>query len=88
MILGGQLGRGSSAAEGPRFTIKGAVALEMRIPLKARATRDIDLVVDDLESVNPIGALRDALEGSYQGFIFRLKGEPHVMPNRPEGRDP
>jgi hypothetical protein len=42
MILGGQLGRGSSAAEGPRFTIKGAVALEMRIPLQARATRDIE----------------------------------------------
>jgi hypothetical protein len=46
MFLGGQLERGSSAAEGPRFTIKGAVALETRLPLKARATRDIDLVVD------------------------------------------
>ncbi|MGH9158379.1 MAG: nucleotidyl transferase AbiEii/AbiGii toxin family protein [Vicinamibacteraceae bacterium] len=49
MILGGQLERGSSLAKGPRFTIKGAVALEMRLPLKARATRDIDLVVDDLD---------------------------------------
>lgn len=48
MIVGGQLERGSSAAEGPRFTIKGAVALEMRLPVKARATRDIDLVVDGL----------------------------------------
>ena len=29
----------SSAAEGPRFTIKGAVALEMRLPDRARATK-------------------------------------------------
>jgi hypothetical protein len=81
MILGGQLERGSSAAEGPRFTIKGAVALEMRLPLKARATRDIDLVADDLGNADPLAALRGALDGSYQGFSFRLKGAPHVMPN-------
>jgi hypothetical protein len=81
MILGGQLERGSSPAEGPRFTIKGAVALEMRLPRKARATRDIDLVVDDIGNVEPIQALRSALEGSFQGFTFRLKGEPHIMPN-------
>jgi hypothetical protein len=81
MILGGQLERGSAAAEGPRFTIKGAVALEMRLHLKARATRDIDLVVDDIGNADPMAALRSALEGGYQGFSFRLKGEPHVMPN-------
>lgn len=81
MILGGQLERRSSVAEGPRFTIKGAVALEMRLLRKARATRDIDLVVDDLASADPTAALRDALEGDYQGFSFRPKGEPHVMPN-------
>jgi hypothetical protein len=81
MILGGQLERRSSAAEGPRFTIKGAVALEMRLRLKARATRDIDLVVDDLGSAELTAALRDALEGDYQGFSFRPKGVPYVMPN-------
>jgi hypothetical protein len=81
MILGGQLERGSAAAEGPRFTIKGAVALEMRLHLKARATRDLDLVVDDIGNADPIAALRSALDGSYQGFTFRLKGEAHVMPH-------
>lgn len=81
MILGGQLERVSSNAEGPRFTIKGAVALEMRLPSKARATKDIDLVVDDLGSGDPTAALRDALEDGYQGFTFRVKGEPYVMPN-------
>jgi hypothetical protein len=81
MILGGLLERRSSVAEGPRFAIKGAVALEMRLLLKARATRDIDLVVDDLGSADPTAALRDALGADYQGFSFRLKGAPYVMPN-------
>jgi len=35
MVLGGQLERASTVAEGPRFTIKGAVALEMRLRAKA-----------------------------------------------------
>jgi hypothetical protein len=47
MVLGGQLERASSVADGPRFAIKGAVGLEMRLRTKARATRDIDLVVDE-----------------------------------------
>jgi hypothetical protein len=81
MILGGQLERGRSAVEGPRFTIEGAVALEMRLPLKTRATGDIDLVSDALGDAEPIGAPRSALEGGNQGFSFRRKGEPHVMPN-------
>jgi len=81
MILGGRLERASSSAEGPRFTIKGAVALEMRLPSKARATKDLDLVVDDLAEGDLVGALREALDGGYQGFVFRVKGEPYVMPN-------
>jgi len=81
MILGGQLERVSSSAEGPRFTIKGAVALEMRLPSKARATKDLDLIVDDLVDGDPVGALREALSRDYQGFAFRVKGDPYVLPN-------
>jgi len=81
MIFGGQLERMSSAAEGPRFTIKGGVALEMRLPSKARATKDIDLVVDELGNGDPAAALRSALAGTYQGFTFRVKGEAYAMPN-------
>ena len=81
MILGGQLERVSAQAQGPRFTIKGAVAMEMRLPEKARATKDIDLVVDDPEDGDLPSALRAALAGTYQGFMFRVKGEPHQMPN-------
>ena len=81
MILGGQLERVNAATGGPRFTIRGAVAIEMRLPGKARATKDIDLVIDNLGEEDPTAALRGALEGSYQGFTFRVKGEPYVMPN-------
>lgn len=81
MILGGQLEHASASAEEPRFTIQGAVAIEMRLPAKARATKDIDLVIEAPANGELTGALRDALEDGYQGFTFRVKGEPHVMPN-------
>ena len=80
MVVGGQLERANSAAGGPRFTIKGAVALEMRLPTTARATRDIDLVVDDAEGQDVARILDDALAGSYQDFTFRVKGEPLSCP--------
>ena len=81
MVLGGQLERASSSAKGLRFTIKGAVALEMRLPYRARATKDIDLIVSGAESEDLVNVLRGAVEGTFQDFTFRVKGEPHVMPN-------
>ncbi len=81
MIVGGRLAGASASADGPRFTIKGAVAIEMRLPSRARATKDIDLVVDDLAGTDLTVALRTALEGNYQAFTFRVKGEPYLMPN-------
>jgi hypothetical protein len=81
MILGGRLEEVSSSAIGPRFTIKGAVALEMRLASNARATKDIDLVVDEAGGEDLADVLGDALSDDYQGFTFRMKGEPYVMPN-------
>jgi len=81
MVLGGHLSKENPGIHGPRFTLKGAVALEMRLPFKARATRDIDLVVEDSDENDSVAILREALGGSYQGFTFRLKGEVYVMPN-------
>lgn len=81
MILAGQLERASAVTEGPRFTIKGAVAIEMRLRSKGRATKDLDLVVDDDEGSDPVATLREALANTYQGFAFRVKGDPHLMPN-------
>jgi hypothetical protein len=81
MIIGGRLEEVSSSSAGARFTIKGAVALEMRLPERARATKDIDLVIDGADDGDPAAVLGEALEGDYQDFSFRVKGEPYVMPN-------
>ena len=81
MVLGGQLESASSSAEGPRFILKGAVALEMRLPYRARATKDIDLIVNSADGEDLAAVLRESLSGTFQDFTFRLKGEPHVMPN-------
>jgi len=81
MIVGGRLERARGGADRPRFAIKGAVAIEMRLPEKARATRDIDLVVEDPAHAEFTLQLRDALDDGYQGFTFRVKGDAHMMPN-------
>jgi hypothetical protein len=81
MVIGGRLEEVSSSFAGARFTIKGAVALEMRIPDRARATKDIDLVIDGADEEDLAVVLREALKDDFQDFTFRVKGEPHVMPN-------
>jgi polyphosphate kinase len=75
------VGQVGAFTDGPRFTIKGAVALELRLALKARATRDIDLVVDEAGEEDLATVLSNALTDEYQGFSFRVKGDPYVMPN-------
>ncbi|MFO8175102.1 MAG: nucleotidyl transferase AbiEii/AbiGii toxin family protein [Longimicrobiales bacterium] len=81
MVIGGRLEEVSSSSAGTRFTIKGAVALEMRLPERARATKDIDLVIDGADEDDLAAVLREALREDYQDFSFRVKGEPYVMPN-------
>ena len=81
MIVGGRLEMASSSSAGARFTIKGAVALEMRLPDRARATKDLDLVIDGTDEEDLAAVLREALKDDYQDFSFRVKGEPYVMPN-------
>jgi hypothetical protein len=60
--------------DGPRFLIKGGVSIELRLGLRARTTKDIDLVFRGAprELVN---ALEDAFEPAHSGFSFRRKGE-------------
>ena len=64
MVIGGRLEEGSSSSTGARFTIKGAVALEMRLPERARATKDIDLVLDGGDDDDLAAVLREALRGT------------------------
>jgi len=46
MILAGMLERAADA-DAPRFIVKGGVALELRLRDRARATKDIDIVLLD-----------------------------------------
>jgi hypothetical protein len=80
MIMAGALERATGAAE-PQFIVKGGVALELRLRDRARATKDIDVVLRDAEA-----DLADALEttvtgDAHQGFSFRRKGEPLLLDN-------
>lgn len=56
MIMAGVLDR-ATKADSPLFIVKGGVALELRLPDRARATKDIDIVLRD-----PTADLADGLE--------------------------
>ncbi len=81
MVLAGRLEEANSELQDATFTIKGAVALEMRLPARARATKDID-VIAEAEDERGLGeVLEQALVAGYQNFTFRMKDDPYVMPN-------
>jgi hypothetical protein len=84
MVLVGLLEHSRESSDDYRFTVKGGVALELRLKDRARATKDIDLVLHHAE-VDLARALERAVDESargYQGFNFRRKGEPLVLENR------
>ncbi len=62
-----------SASEGPRFLIKGGTAMELRLGLRARTTKDVDVVFRG-EPDAMLEALEEAFEQPYGGFSFRRKG--------------
>ena len=79
MILAGVLERTDAGA--PRFIVKGGVALELRLRDRARATKDLDIVLRDTK-VDLADSLEQALTGeAYQGFSFRRKGQPLRLDN-------
>ncbi|MEO8338021.1 MAG: nucleotidyl transferase AbiEii/AbiGii toxin family protein [bacterium] len=85
MMLAGLLEHSKERSEGHRFTIKGGVALELRLKDQARATKDIDLVLHhtdaDLARALEQAVTTDDGDG-YQGFAFRRKREPLLLDNR------
>jgi hypothetical protein len=78
MALGGALSRLSGEAGDPLFLIKGGVSLELRLRLRARATKDFDAAFRG-ERDAVIGALEQAFTEPYEGFTFRIGGEPREM---------
>jgi len=80
MIMAGVLERAAGGGN-PRFIVKGGVALELRLRDRARATKDIDVVLQHPEA-DLVRSLERALTGdAYQGFTFRRKGEPLLLEN-------
>ena len=80
MIMAGVLDRAASS-EGPRFIVKGGVALELRLRDRARATKDIDIVLRD-PTADLVDSLEQTLVGEdFQGFSFRRKGQPLLLDN-------
>lgn len=80
MVLCGALIDRAQRASQPDFLIKGGVALELRLPGRARATRDLDVTLATCDGPL-IDAVESALQAEFEGFKFRRKGEPYVMPN-------
>ena len=81
MMLAGLLERSTDEAGGYRFTVKGGVALELRLRTRARATKDIDMVLHDADADLARALERAVVAGEYQGFGFRRKGEPLYLEN-------
>jgi len=69
-------GRGDA----PPFVLKGGVALELRLRDRARATKDLDVILNRYEG-DLLEALEDSLAEPYEGFTFRRKGEELRMKN-------
>lgn len=80
MIMAGVLER-AAVGGNPRFIVKGGVALELRLRDRARATKDIDIVLQHTDA-DLARTLERALTGEpYQGFAFRRKREPLLLDN-------
>lgn len=79
MMISAALDRASSRPEGPRFLVKGGVALELRLGRRARATDDID-VVAICEDRDLVAALDIALREPVHDFTFTRRAAVRPMP--------
>ncbi|HXB26490.1 MAG TPA: nucleotidyl transferase AbiEii/AbiGii toxin family protein [Gemmatimonadaceae bacterium] len=82
MMLCGALDRASVSQGGRRCVVKGGVALELRIRGRARATQDLDVVIE-CEEHELVTALDEALRTPYGGCTFTRRST--VLPLRPNG---
>lgn len=87
LMLAGALARVTNPDDQDVFAVKGGIAMELRLGDRARATRDVDLVMRG--DTDELAELLDArLRDPYQGFTFRrtaiddLPTRPHVKKTR------
>jgi hypothetical protein len=55
------------------FAIKGGHAIELRLRRKARASRDIDVIIDAPNGANVVDAIRTSLTEGWSGFTFTFR---------------
>lgn len=85
MLLSGALDRAAHTTGAPRFIVKGGVALELRLPGRARATDDLDIVVvceeEDLVAALDIAlsATSDRASEPYLNCTFTRKPDVHPL---------
>ncbi len=75
MVLGGVLSRIVDDGSDPQFLVKGGVSLELRLRLRSRATKDFDATFRG-ERDTALRSLENAFAEPYEGFTFRIGGEP------------
>lgn len=78
MMLSGALEHASSRLGGPRFIVKGGVALELRLGGKARATNDLDVVVQ-CDDEDLLMAFDSISRESYQDCTFTRRAGSYPM---------
>jgi hypothetical protein len=79
MAICGALERAGAAGYSPPHYVKGGIALELRLPGKARATKDLDVGFQAAPKTDLVRVLEDALATDSEGFSFRRAREPHSM---------
>lgn len=85
MMLSGLLQKVAQDGGGAAMTVKGGVALELRLHPTPRATDDIDLVIhgaeDLLLALDQSLVLENGEPRVHGGFTFQRKGEPRDLLN-------
>jgi Nucleotidyl transferase AbiEii toxin, Type IV TA system len=80
MAICGALERAGATGQSPPHYVKGGIALELRLPGKARATKDLDVGFRAEPQADLVSLLDDAIAAEYEGFSFRRARTPHRMP--------
>jgi hypothetical protein len=79
MAIAGALERTGGGGVNAHFTLKGGVALELRLNGKARATRDLDLSYRGPATNDLVEVVAEALKKPYGRFTFERTGKPLDM---------
>jgi hypothetical protein len=78
MMLSGALDQAARQPDGPRVVVKGGVALELRLPGRARATDDLDVVIQ-CDEEDLVEAFDGALRPGYGDCTFTRRADVHPL---------